>query len=166
MQRIIFYGIIFFTGIILQFGWIQFLSLGGLVPNVIIILLMLVGLMRGPVPAQTLGFLWGLAWDSLSLDLFGTHALLFTILGYLSGQLSHKWNEAKVINQMVLTLFANSFFWVGTFVVYQVFAPGEFKFKVNYIMVVQPLYTMLVAPLLFKVGEEFVGYAQRNRSLE
>ncbi|OGS17218.1 MAG: rod shape-determining protein MreD [Elusimicrobia bacterium RIFOXYA2_FULL_50_26] len=162
----IYYGIIFLVGIILQFGWSQFLSFAGLVPNVIIILLMFVGLTCGPVPAQVLGFLWGLSWDALSLDLFGTHALLFTILGYLSGQLSHKWNEGKVINQMALTLFANSFFWVGTFVIYQVFAPGEFKFKVNYIMVVQPFYTMLVAPVLFKIGEEFMIYAQRNGSLD
>lgn len=99
-----------------------------------------------------MGFSWGLAWDVLAVDLFGSHAFLFTCFGYLSGKLSRKWNESKVINQMALTLIATLLFWLGMYLLYQVFSPGEYKFTLNYIILLQPIYNMLVAPLIFLFG--------------
>lgn len=158
MRRALSYIAVFFAGIILQFGWIQYLSLWGLVPNFLIVFLIFIGLTRGSFTAQLLGFAWGLAWDTLSVDLFGSHALLFTCLGYFSGKLSRHWNESKIANQMLLTLVASVLFWFGMYLLYQVFSPAEYRMHVTYIIVLQPLYNMLVAPAVFAAGMLILRY--------
>jgi len=88
----------------------------------------------------------------LSVDLFGSHAFLFTCLGYLAGQLNRKWDESKVFNQMLITLGASVFFWMGMYVLYQLFGSSEYRFGINYIMFLQPFYTMLISPVMFFIG--------------
>lgn len=151
MRILISYIILFFISLILQFSWLKYFAPYGLSPNIILILIISVGIVRGQFEAQLLGFALGLSWDVLSVDLFGSHAFLFTIIGYLSGLLSHKWNESKIFSQMILTGFATIFFWAGMYIVYHIFSPGEHKIKINYIIIVQVFYNMLVAPVIFKI---------------
>jgi len=158
MRRFVFYFILFWTGVVLQFSWARYFAPFGLAPNFVLVLLMFVGLTRGAFAAQIMGFLWGVSWDILSVDLFGSHALLFTVLGYGAGILSHKWNESKIISQVVITGIASVFFWVGMAAIYQIFAPVEFGFRANYIMGVQPLYNMLIAPAVFFAGNALVEH--------
>lgn len=152
VEHIVYYFIIYITGIIIQFSWSQFFTVYGLAPNIIIAFLMYLGLVRGPMVAMIFGFVWGLSWDVLSVDMFGSHALLFTCAGYCFGHLNRKWDEFKVANQMLLTLLASFFVIFGMYALYQAFGSGEYRFKVNYIMLIQPFYTMLIAPLVFWVG--------------
>ena len=152
MPRPLLYFITFAGGLFVQFGWAKYFAFAGLSPNVILIALVLIGLTRGSFTGQLFGFFWGLSWDVLSVGIFGSHAFLFTCLGYLSGKLSHKWNESKVSTQILLTGVASAGYWAGMAALSQVFGSLENRFAFNYIIYLQPLYNMAVAPLLFKMG--------------
>jgi rod shape-determining protein MreD len=130
----------------------------GISPNFILVLLIFIGLTRGSFAGQLMGFAWGITWDILAIDLFGSHAFLFTCIGYLSGFLSHKWNESKVSSQVILGGVTSVFLWIGMDVLYQIFSPGEFSFKVNYIVLLQPVYNMIITPLVFKIIGTMVDY--------
>jgi rod shape-determining protein MreD len=158
MRRPVFYFIVFWIGIVVQFGAMQHFAPYGIAPNFILVLLIFLGLMRGSFAGLIMGFLWGISWDIMSVELFGSHALLFTCLGYLAGFLSHKWNESKIISQIVITGISSVLFWVGMAVVNLVFSTAQFSFKGNYIMVLQPLYNMLIAPAVFIIGNAVVDY--------
>ena len=158
LRRSVFYFIIYWIGIVIQFGWMRYFAPYGLAPNVILVLLIFVGLMRGPFAGELMGFAWGLSWDIMSVDLFGSHALLFTCIGYLSGFLSHKWNESKIVSQVVITGIGSILYWIGIAAISQIFAPGEFTVKINYIAALQPLYNMLIAPAFFIIGNFAVDH--------
>ncbi|OGS06151.1 MAG: rod shape-determining protein MreD [Elusimicrobia bacterium RIFOXYA1_FULL_47_7] len=156
MKRISGYLILFFAGLVIQFGWSQYLSYKGLSPNFLLIILIFIGMFRGSLTAQLLGFMWGLSWDVVSVDLFGSHALLLTAVGFLSGKLNRKCDEDKVVNQIIITFAASVAFWFGLFCLYFIFGQGEYKFRLNSIIFFQPFYNMLVAPAIFWLGERLL----------
>lgn len=161
MRRLISYFIIFIAAIVIQFIWMRYFSPFGLSPNLILVLIIFVGITRGPFTGQIFGFCWGIAWDVISVGLFGSHALLFTCAGYLSGLLSRKWNEDKIITQLIVTGAASALFLVGMGLVYRIFGLGEFEFKLNYIKIFQPFYNIIIAPLVFWSGSLFMEYVDR-----
>lgn len=152
LRRLSLYAFVFISALVVQFCWMKFLSPAGLAPDFILILVIFIGLMRGSFIGEVMGFAWGISWDVLSVGLFGSHALMFVLVGYLAGLLNRKWNESKIVTQMLLAGLASIFFSLGLFALYQVFAPAGFSFKFNYISALQPLYNMLVAPVVFKAG--------------
>jgi rod shape-determining protein MreD len=145
----IFNAIIFIVVLIIQFSWTKYFAFHGLAPNIPLIALIYISLTQGALRGQVFGFSWGIAWDVLSGDLFGSHALLFTSIGFFIGKLSHKMNESKVITQMALTGISSLIFMSGMFCIYQVFSQQEYVFSWNYITWLQPVLNMIVAPLCF-----------------
>ena len=136
-------------GLVVQFSFSQYISIAGLAPNFILIFIVFFGLLRGSILGQTYGFLWGLSWDVFSVKLFGSHAFIFTVIGFLLGMLSKKWDENKLSTQMFLTFISSVFYWVSMVLLYQFF--GEGKLHVNYIIVLQPFLNMFLAPIIFQL---------------
>jgi rod shape-determining protein MreD len=157
MKNFILYTIVFVGGLMVQFGWVKYLSPSGLSPDFLLVCLVFIGLMRGPFEGQLLGFAWGLSWDALSTEMFGCHAFLFTCLGYFAGMLSRQWDESKVSAQMFLVLFASLFFLLGIKMLYAIFGAGEFIYNFNYITGVQLLFNVLLAPIVFWLGKRVIN---------
>ena len=149
MNKIIIYLGVFLTGLVIQFSFTQFISIGGLSPDFLLIFVIFIGLIYGPLEAQLYGFAWGLTWDIFGVEMFGSHAFLFTCVGYVAGQLAGKWNESKISAQILLVAVASIFYILGKYLLYQIFSPGEFVFRLNYITILQPFLNVIVAPLIF-----------------
>jgi rod shape-determining protein MreD len=161
-SRLIFYPVIFFVGLVLQFGWSQFFTLWGLAPNIILVLVIFSALSDGPFVGQWMGFFWGLAWDAMSVSLFGGHVLVFTIIGYLAGMLSRQWDETKISSQAIIVLICSVLYTALLWVVYQVFSPAQSPMQLNLITVLQPFCNVLIAPILFGVGRMVTAGMQRD----
>ena len=156
MRKFIIYLIVYVVGLMVQFGWAKYFSPYGVSPNFLLVCLIFTGLMRGPLEGELLGFAWGISCDAMSTEMFGSYALLFTCLGYLSGLLERKWDESKVSAQMLLTGAASVFFLLGMKAVYAVFGANEFIYSINYITGLQPFYNMIIAPAIFVVGKGLI----------
>ncbi|MBN1824153.1 MAG: rod shape-determining protein MreD [Endomicrobiales bacterium] len=157
MNVILAYFSVFICGIVLQFGIVRYFSLYGVAPDVLLVSLIFISLVKGPLTGQLMGFFWGLAWDVIGIDLFGSHAFLYTTIGYFTGLLSHKWNESKLSSQMILTFTVSLFFLAGRHFLYKIFAPSEFGLHLNYILILQPVYNTVIAPLVFLAGGIFAS---------
>ena len=157
MKKSIFYAIVFVTGLFLQFTAAQYVSIRGVAPNAVLLMLIFLALLRGAEAGMMMGFLWGLSWDMYSVDLFGCHAFAFTCIGFVIGMLSRKWDEEKIISQMVLTLLTTIIYWFLIYFCYKIFNPEVFTFKLNYIVVLQPFYNMLLAPVVFWIFVFILG---------
>lgn len=151
------YVVIYAVGLLVQFSWAQYFSFQDLAPNVLLVMLIGMGLMRGPFAGEVMGFAWGLSWDALSIGLFGSHAFMFTLIGYLTGLLSHKWNEGKIFTQMLLTGIASALFLFGMCGLHGIFATDQ-SFCLTFSIMAQPLYNMLIAPPLFWVIARVAPY--------
>ncbi|MFC1500978.1 rod shape-determining protein MreD [Elusimicrobiota bacterium] len=153
MIRIFGYLTLFVIGLIVQFVFTKYFALYGIAPNFLLLAVLFVGIKKGAFPGQVLGFSWGLSWDVLAVDLFGVHAFLFTCVGFFSGKLSRKWDEGKVGTQMVVTGFASITFLIGLSFLYMLFGENNYTIKFNYIAISRIVLNMLLAPLVFKIGE-------------
>ena len=84
--------LIVFGLLLLQTTFIPLLSLGGMVPDLLLIWVVYSALRRGQVETTIAGFLVGLLQDLVSTQLFGLAALSKTVAGFLAG---YFYNENK-----------------------------------------------------------------------
>ena len=63
----------------------NYLSIGGAMPDLVLIFLVYIIIMRGQVVAEITGFVLGLSLDILSSGTLGAHALSLTLAGFLLG---------------------------------------------------------------------------------
>jgi rod shape-determining protein MreD len=130
------------------------MNICGIYPNFILILIVYLGFSRGSVNTQLLGFLFGLTWDVLSIDIFGIRAILFVVIGYLAGLFSKSFDGSKVITQFVLVLFASIIYWVGFTFLYYVLSDMSFSFTFSLITLLGPMKvvaTVFITPAVFYV---------------
>ncbi|MDY3249228.1 MAG: rod shape-determining protein MreD [Candidatus Choladocola sp.] len=85
MKRKITMGILILVSIILQSTFCQMISIASIKPNLLIILTVSFGLMRGRKTGMLTGFFCGLLTDIFFESTLGFNALIYMWVGYFSG---------------------------------------------------------------------------------
>ena len=106
MTRSFFVLFTLFLGILVEFFFHHYLSIGSAAPDAFLLLTMAFGFGSGPVMGQTLGFLWGLVADASGTELFGMSALVLTIAGFAAGTLRRRVASERLTGQLVIALTA------------------------------------------------------------
>ncbi|MDO8963046.1 MAG: rod shape-determining protein MreD [Coriobacteriia bacterium] len=87
MNRILPTAIALIAAAILQIAVAPYMSIFGVVPNVIFLVVVTLALVEGPVAGCTAGFVGGLLFDLLGNSVVGPYALVFCVVGYVAGLL-------------------------------------------------------------------------------
>ena len=74
-----------FVGAVLQAGLAPYLSIGRVVPNFMLLVVVTIALVEGPGPGAGVGFSAGLIFDLLGSGPVGPMLLVLTITGFLTG---------------------------------------------------------------------------------
>ncbi len=135
---------------ILQATSLNRLSILGIKPDLLLILVIFLGLHKGPLSGAGYGFLAGILLDIFSPTPLGTNALSKTVLGFLAGAVApFLYFEAPFIQGLLLFL---GMFLEGMilFILLSSFhlAP-PFYYSFLYIILPASFYTSLLAPLFF-----------------
>ncbi|HAV01011.1 MAG: rod shape-determining protein MreD [Lachnospiraceae bacterium] len=85
MKRVLVEILIIITAFILQSTVFRAISLGGIVPNLLIIITSAFGIMRGRRAGMLTGFTCGLLIDIFFGSVIGFYALVYMVIGYLNG---------------------------------------------------------------------------------
>ena len=98
--------------VVLQVAMFSYLSYGGVVPNLSLLVVVAAALVRGPQFAAVIGFLAGLALDLAppTDHIAGRWALALVLVGYLAGRVRHDARTSALA--AIVTVAASSF--VGT----------------------------------------------------
>lgn len=137
---------------ILQATSLNRLSILGIKPDLLLILVILLGLHHGPLSGAGYGFLAGVLLDIFSPSPLGTNALSKTVLGFFAGAAAPLlYLEAPLIQGLLLFL---GMFLEGMilFILLSSFhlAPN-FSYSFLYIILPASLYTSLLTPFFFYV---------------
>ena len=85
MKRVIIELLIIIAAFILQSTIFRAISLGGIVPNLLIIVTSSFGIMRGRREGMFIGFICGILVDIFFGNVLGFYALVYLVIGYLNG---------------------------------------------------------------------------------
>jgi rod shape-determining protein MreD len=72
---------------LLQAGLAPYLAIGGVVPNILLLVVVTLALVEGPVAGSSVGFACGLVFDLLGTGPVGPMVLVLAVTGYVAGLL-------------------------------------------------------------------------------
>jgi rod shape-determining protein MreD len=119
-----------------------------------LIAIVYIGIIKGKMPGQLTGFLFGLFWDTFSLiDTFGLRILIFTVIGYFSSELSKNFNGNKIFTQLTIIFFLNIFYSLYFyFICYNTNKTLYFLIQKS----IEIFTTMLICPLFFYILKFYI----------
>lgn len=133
--------------LLLQTTFVPFLSIGGFLPDPLLLWVVYVAIRRGHMEATITGFLVGLLQDAVSMQFFGLSALTKTIAGFVAGYFFNDNSTEQTLGsyRFLTILFLSSF--VHNIVYYGIFLQGiqdsVFSTMIEF-SVVTSLYTVVV----------------------
>jgi rod shape-determining protein MreD len=148
----------------LQFFFSKYFNIYDIFPNLILIAIVYLGLTKGIVSAEVMGFLFGLTWDVFSTGIFGIRAVMFTVVGYLTGMMNKSFDKNRLPAQVVIVFLANLTYWFGFSFIYLILLAGENNSSsfITAQAVFKVLATVLFAPIIFFILDRLELFARRN----
>lgn len=101
-MNVVFYLLTIALGFLLQIVFGHYLSIFGIGPNFLLLLVLAFGFALGPVVGESMGFVWGLLSDVAGVSLFGLNAFLLTLFGYAAGKLRRRIDSERTAPQVVM----------------------------------------------------------------
>jgi rod shape-determining protein MreD len=137
-----------------QFFFGQYINVYGIFPNFILIAVVYLGLSKGKLSGETMGFFLGLTWDAFSTDVFGVRAIMFAIIGYFAGMMNKSFDKDQIFTQIVVVFLASIIYWAGFSLMYYIIPEGSggyTPFVITAQTSVKLAATVIVAPIIFYI---------------
>ena len=126
------------------------IGIGGITPNLLIILPVLFGFFKGRNEGMLVGFLSGVMYDLFFSSLFGFSALVFVYIGYFSGFFNQKYEVREVLIPLALVITADFGYgfisYIGNFLLQNRLNVGFFMSR---FILPEVVYTSLVSLLIY-----------------
>ena len=127
------------------------ISLGGVMPNFMILLPVIFGYINGSKEGIFTGFFAGLAYDAYSANVIGYSALCFSVIGYISGLFYLKYEDDNIVLPALFTMIGDLFFETGSyFGNFMLHNDLNYGFYLSRIIVPEMLYSALIMLILIK----------------
>lgn len=167
MFRKIVVFLIVILGFLLQGTVFSAISLGGIVPNILIIITSSFGFMRGKNEGMTIGFMCGLILDIFFGDILGFYALLYLVIGYLNGFFKSIFYPEDIKLPMIL-IAASELAYCFLCFIFLFMLRGKFNLGYYFVHIFLPeiAYTIFVTLIVYKlilwVNEWLEGIEKRR----
>ena len=167
MRRKLSLAVLILLAFVLQGTVFQTLSIASIVPNLLLILTVSFGFMRGKKEGLFVGFFCGLLIDIFYGNMIGFYALIYMYIGYINGFFKRIFFPDEI--KLPLGLIAVSDFFCNLLIYFTLFwFRGRFSFGYYLIHTILPelVYTMIVAVLLYfillKINERLEAIERRS----
>lgn len=167
MLRKIVTFLIIYICFILQCSVFKHISLGGIVPNVLLIVTASFGFMKGQNYGMTVGFISGLFVDIFFGSPFGFIALLYTFIGYFNGFFKNIFYPEDIKLPMIL-ITGSELIYCILYYMLKFLLRGRLNIGYYFIHVMLPeiVYTIIATIPLYAfivwMNERFETYERRN----
>jgi rod shape-determining protein MreD len=137
---------------LLQTTVFQWAALAHVTPNLLLILTVATGLMRGRTEGLTVGFVCGLLIDFCYGNVLGLFALIYMIIGYLNGY-SHRIFVKDDLTIPVLLVGVSQFVYFFLYYVFEFLLKGKLNILFYLVRIGLPeiIYTVVVSIVLYKL---------------
>lgn len=150
---------------LIQTSVFPYLSMAGIVPNVMLILVVSYAYIIGQKEGMLLGFFVGFLMDLFSGDLIGSYALFYTYIGYFSGFFHFIYYTEIIILPLILIIGLDFVFNIGIYVMFFLLRNRlDFGFYFTHIIVPEMIYTLAVGVFLYKILHVILGHTKSEIS--
>ena len=137
---------------LIQSTMIRILPMGGVAPNLLIILTSCFGFMRGKKDGMFVGFLSGIIIDVLFGNLIGFYALIYMIIGYLNGFFASIFYPEDIKLPVALITSSELVYYFLVYV-FRFLIQGKIRFGYYFLHIILPeiVYTIFVTIIIYKI---------------
>jgi rod shape-determining protein MreD len=126
-------------------------AIGGIVPNLLVILPVLFGILKGRGEGIYVGFLCGLIYDLYTYDVLGLSSIAMMLVGYFSGFMYQKYEEKEFLIPVVLVAGASLFYGFMSYVVnFLLHNSLDIGYYVSRFIMPETVYTVCVAIVIYR----------------
>lgn len=167
MKRIFTMILLFVICFVLQTSVCPFFAMAEITPNLLLIFVVSFAVMRGQTEGMLLGFFMGLLMDITGGNSIGFYALIYLLMGYVSGLFQMIFFANEMFLPLIVIL-GNSVIYEFTLYVlcFLLRNKTDFLFYFRYIMIPDVIYTFFVAIFLYYVFYGINRILERNEKKE
>lgn len=156
-------GIIFFT-LIIELIMANILAFDVVKPDLMLIVIICLSFLSNSEGGIIIGFTGGLAKDIFSVNLLGTHALVKTIIGYISGIIRERIFYQHLL--WIITIVTFLFTFLNNILIYYLLESlhNDYNFIAIFMkhIVLQAIVNSILAPIIFISIRKICTYLQRR----
>lgn len=161
MRRVITLFFLIIITFLIQTTLFSFHDTTGIAPNILLIMTMSFGILRGRREGLLIGFFSGLLFDLFYNELLGPYALIFMLIGYVNGFFHKTFLMEDVLLPVLIVsvdqFVLDFFIYLASFLLrYRT----EFTYYFKHIILPQMLYTAVFTVIIYR------GYVLINRYLK
>lgn len=152
MRRVLTLAVLIILNFCLQTTVFGFHNIDSIAPNLLLILTMSFGLMRGRNEGMLVGFFSGFLCDLFISSVLGPYMLLYMVIGYLNGFFHHNYMVEDVMLPLITITLDEIFFNLCIYVVCYL-VRNQLNFMDFFIKIILPetLCTVLLTIILYKL---------------
>lgn len=150
-MRYLSYVIMLIVGFILQSTFLELITILDIKPNIILIIIVSISLLRGELEGATVGFFGGLLLDSFC-PFVGANAFIGMLMGYITGIFTvGLYKENPFVP--VTTVFATTFFYDFAYYIINILLQGytDFGYFFRTIILREMVYNALIALAVYGI---------------
>ena len=149
--------IVFLLIYILQSNFFNWFNIGGIMPNLFVVLVLFLGLFAGKRVGISLGIIFGIIIDILSSKTIGISAIMLGIIGFLGGYFDKNFSKDSRITIMIMVFGSTFLYEIGYYVITTIIQGNSLEilnfFKIVFIeMIYNTILTIILYPILIKLG--------------
>ena len=154
----------------LQINLFSWFNLGGVKPNLFVILVFIIGLFAGQSRGITVGIITGLCLDFFLAKSIGITALMLGIVGFLGGYLDTKFSKDSRFTMIIMIIICTIIYEVGSlmfnYVINSVNINLLFFARILFVeCVFNVIITIILYPLITKLGYKLEKTYKDNKIL-
>ncbi len=154
-------AVLVFVVAILQVSAFSSIGIGGGGPDVLLVTLVSIALLRGAVAGAIVGFAAGLILDVATLGTLGVTSLLLTLAGYWAGRYGETTGRSRAHAPLVAAVAATAFMEVGGYALHSMLGEPVAARAVLVALPAAVLWNALLAYPVFAVVRRLVGTTER-----
>lgn len=167
MKRFFTIALLIIICFLLQTTVFQMLALADVVPNLLLIVTVAFGYMRGEKEGLFIGFCCGLLVDCVFGDVVGLYAFIYMIVGYLNGLVNKVYYSDDIVVPVILVA-ASDFIYNFFYYMFEFLLRSrlDFFFYLRRIILPELIYTVLVSVVLYKLLHTINSWLERMEQRE
>ena len=151
MIRKITMAVLIFVTAIAQCLLFQYFQIASIKPNLLLIIVVSFGLMRGRLSGLLTGFACGAVVDLMFPGQLGLHALIYMWIGYLAGYCYRIFYDEDIKTPLLLVFCGGLMYGIYEYVLtFLLRGRIHFLFYLNRIIIPQVLYTMIITIFVYR----------------